>query len=89
MLIKNRLDKQLYEVFYKIKKGEKLTRILFKAIDQFILKFSIFYDINKISFLDFMKTIKQTQIYLFTIMKDNVKYTTLKEIKKRSTIKRR
>ena len=36
---KNRLDKHLYEVFYKIKEGEPLTRRLFKAINQFILDF--------------------------------------------------
>ena len=33
---KNRLDTHLYELFYKVKKGEPVTRTLFKAINEFI-----------------------------------------------------
>jgi len=32
---KSRLDTHLYELFYKIKKGEPLTRKLFKAMNLF------------------------------------------------------
>ena len=61
---KNRLETHLYALFYRIKKGEPLTRILFKAIHEFILDIYIFDDITKISFLDFLKAIKQILIYL-------------------------
>ena len=33
---KNRLDTHLYELFYKIRRGEPLTRKLFKAINEFV-----------------------------------------------------
>ena len=47
---KNKLDTHLYELFNKIEKGEPLTRKLFKAINELILKISIFYDITKVAF---------------------------------------
>ena len=38
---KNRPDTQLYGLFYKVKKGEPLTRKLSKAINEFVLNISI------------------------------------------------
>ena len=77
---KNRLDTHLHELFNYIKKGEPLTRTLFKAINEFILNISIFYDITKISFHDFLNAIKQNPHLSFTTIKYNVQYTTLKEL---------
>ena len=54
---KHRLDTHLYELFNKIKNGEPLTRKLLRGIQECILDISIFYDITKISFFDFMKAI--------------------------------
>ena len=64
---KNRLETHLSELFYKIKKGEPLTRKLFKAITDFLKLL--------------MKAIKQNPNLSFTTIKDNVKYTTLKELR--------
>ena len=44
--------------------------------------FYIFYDITKISFIDFLKAIKQNPNLTCTTIKDNVEYTTLNELKK-------
>ena len=71
----------------KLKNGEPLTRKLFKAMNEVILNISIFCDITKISFTD--NAIKQNPNLYFTTIKDNFKYTTLKELKKRRTIKHR
>jgi len=78
---KNRLETHLYELFNKLKKGEPLTRKLFKAIEDFILNISIFYDIKHMSFHDFYEAIRLNPNLYFTIIKDNVPYTTLKELK--------
>ena len=64
------------------KKGEPLTRKLFKAINEFVLHISIFYDFTKMWFHDFLNAIKQNANIYFTTIKDNVHYTTLKELKK-------
>ena len=78
---KNKLDTHLYELFKRIKKGEPLTRKLFKAINEFILHMSIFYDITRISCHGFLNAIKQNPNLSFTAIKENVQYTTLKEFK--------
>ena len=82
MRIQHRFERFLYELFYKVKKGEPSTRKLFKAINESILNISIFYDITKISCNDFLNAIKQNPNLSFTTIKDNVKYTTLKELKR-------
>ena len=56
---------------------------MFKAINEFILNISMFYDITKISLNDFLNAIKQNPNLSFTTIKDNVKYTTLKDLKRR------
>ena len=65
----------------EIRKGEPLTRKLFKAINEFILNISIFYDITKISCHDFLNVIKQNPISYFTTIEDNVQYATLNGLK--------
>ena len=80
---KSRLETHLYELFNKVKKGEPLTRKLFKAINDFIFHISIFYDITTIPYRDFLNAIKQNPNLHFTTIKDNVQYTTLKEFKKK------
>ena len=67
----------------KLKTGEPLTRKLFKAINEFILNISIFYDITKISLNSFLNAIKQNPNLSFTIIKYNVKYKTLRELEKK------
>jgi len=75
------LETHLYELFNKIKKGEPITRKLFKAINDFILNILIFYDIKHISFHDFFEAVRNNPNLYFTIIKDNVAYTTLKQLK--------
>ena len=79
---KNRLETHLYELFNKIKNGEPITRKLFKAINDFILDISIFYDITNMSFGKFLQAVKQNPNLYFSTIKDNVPYTTLKDLKK-------
>ena len=81
---KNRLDTHLYELLYKVKKGEPLTRKLFEAVNEIVLNISIFYDIIKLSLNDFLNSITQNLNLSFTTIKDNVKYTTLKELEKKN-----
>ena len=45
------------------------------------MNISIFYDITKISSRDLLNAIKQNPNLYFTTIKDNVQYTTLKELK--------
>ena len=61
----NRSNTHLYELFYKMKKGEPLTRKLLKAINEFVLDISIFYDLTKISLNGFLNAIKQNPNILY------------------------
>ena len=70
----------IYELFNKSEKGKPLTRKLFKAITEFDLNISIFYDITKTSCHDFWMLQKQNPNLSFTTIKDNVQYTTLKDL---------
>ena len=55
---KCRLYTHSYELFIKVENGEPLTRKLFKAIQECILDISLFYDVTKISCIDFLNAIK-------------------------------
>jgi hypothetical protein len=77
---KNRLKTHLYELFNKINNREPITRKLFKAINEFILNIAIFY--TNMSFHDFFEAVRRNPNLYFTTIKDNVAYTTLKELKK-------
>ena len=59
-------------------KGEPLTRKSFKAINEFVLNISIFYNSTRISLNEFLNAIKQSPHLFFTTIRDNVKHTTLK-----------
>ena len=65
----NRLDTHLYQLFYKVKKGEPLTRKLLKAINEFVFNIYIFYNISKISQDDFLDAITQNPNISFTKIK--------------------
>ena len=54
----------------KLKKGEALTRTLFKASNEFILNISTIYDLTKMSLHDFLNVIKQNPNSSFTTIKD-------------------
>ena len=57
---KNRLEIYLTELFYKLKNREPLTRKLVKAINDFILDISMFYNLSNISPIDFLKAVKKS-----------------------------
>ena len=78
---KNRLETHLTELFYKLKNKEPLTRKLFKAINDFILDISMFYNLSNISPIDFLKAVKQNPNLKFETIKNKVPYTSLKELK--------